>query len=83
MEKGLVLCMIAHGGRRQLERFAASILQSQRKREWELFQPVLLSQAGMSSVFQDWKRFSLVFRIVISHCSLTSCFPDVTRNTSL
>lgn len=83
MEKGLVSCTIAYGGRRQLERFTASMLQSQRKREWELFQPVLLSQAAMASVFQDWKRFSLVFHIVISHCRLTSCFPDVTCNTSL
>lgn len=37
----------------------------------------------MSSALQDWRWFSLVFHAVISHCSLTTRFPAVTRNTAL
>lgn len=37
----------------------------------------------MSSVWQVWRWLSLVLHAVISHCSLTTSFPAVTRNTAL
>lgn len=50
---------------------------------WEWHQAVALTQGLMSSAWQGWRWLSLVFHAVISHCSLTTSFPAVTRNTAL
>lgn len=77
MTVSFVLVRDGHGD------FTAGMEQSQRERGWELHQAVALTQVLMSSAWQHWGRLSLVFHAVLSHCSLTICFPAVTGNTAL
>lgn len=48
-----------------------------------IFLTCLQTQVLLSSALQEGRRFSFVFHIVISHCSITTRFADVTCDTAL